>query len=366
MTGAVHVVHQFVPTLEPGAVGGHTLEIRRTLHELGAESEIFAEHVHPSMAGLAHDYLRYGRKVAARADDVLLYQMAIGSPVADFVRRRPQRKAVDHHNITPPEFFARWEPDLVHGLAWGRHQLAELAGCASFALADSAFNEAELRALGYRDTAVVPILFDPAVFEREVDEGLLGRLGEAKAAGGADLLFVGRLAPNKAQHDLVKALAAYRRVYDPRARLHLVGGASSEVYVETLRAYAHALGLDDAVDLAGSVPDAQLAAYYRSADVFVSASEHEGFCVPLLEAMHHRVPIVAYAAAAVPETLARAGILLASKAPARVAAAVARVVADRALRASLAEAGAARLEDFSLARSRARLVEALRRFGAAA
>ena len=120
---------------------------------------------------------------------------------------------------------------------------------------------------------------------------------------------MGRVVPNKCQHDLVKAFAAYRAAYDPQARLHIVGGDASPRYRAAVADYARALGVADAVDLTGSVSPGALAAYYRTADVFVSLSEHEGFCVPLLEAMHHRVPIVAFAAAAVPETLRDAGVL---------------------------------------------------------
>lgn len=356
-------VHQFVPTLEPGAVGGHTLEVQRALRESGRDSEVFAEHVHPSMKERAHAYTDYGRRVAARADDCLLYQMAIGSPVAAFVAERPERKALDYHNLTPVDFFARWEPDLVHGVAWGRHQLAELAPLCAFAIADSAFNESELHELGYANTAVVPILLDLATFDSHVDETRLARLLDDKErSGGADLLFVGRLAPNKAQHDLVKVLAAYRRLYDPHARLHLVGGASSERYRGAIREFVAALGLTDAVELTGSVTAGELAAYYRVADALVSTSEHEGFCVPLLEAMHHRVPIVAYSAAAVPETLDGAGILLRSKAPDRMAAAVHRIVTDSTVRDALVAAGTRRLDDFSLPRTRRRLLDALHRF----
>src|SRR5207248_9656296 len=169
----------------------------------------------------------------------------------------------------------------------------------------------------------------------------------------------GRLAPNKAQHDLIKALAAYRRLYDPRARLHLVGTSSSESYRTALVAYADALDLVDAVEFTGSVSDGELAAHYRAADVFVCVSEHEGFCVPLLEAMHHRVPIVAYSAAAVPETVGDAGVLLDAKDAYTVATAVHRVVTDNELRAQLIEAGIERLREFDIAKSRRQLLDAI-------
>jgi glycosyltransferase involved in cell wall biosynthesis len=171
-------------------------------------------------------------------------------------------------------------------------------------------------------------------------------------------LFVGRLAPNKAQHDVVKALAAYRKFHDADARLVLVGGGTDDAYGRTLARFVHALGLDDAVVMAGSVTPEQLAGYYDTSDVFVVLSEHEGFCVPLLEAMHHRVPIVAYASSAVPETLADSGIVLTEKNPCVVAAAVARVLGDEGLRKQLVEAGTRRLQAFDLARTGPMFVDA--------
>ncbi len=151
----------------------------------------------------------------------------------------------------------------------------------------------------------------------------------------------------------------YRRVYDPDARLVLVGAASSSVYEVALRRFVSELGLEGAVEFAGSVSDAELGSLYRGADVFVCVSEHEGFCVPLLEAMAHGVPVVAFGAAAVPETLGDAGLVLDVKSPGVVAAAVGRVLGDVGLRDGLVAAGRVRLGEFSLERSRERLWDAL-------
>lgn len=359
----MRALHQFVPTFEPGAVGGHMLELQRLAREeLGVESELFAEYTQGAYEGGAHHHRDYGRRMAARPDDVLLYHMAIGSVVADFVADRPERLVVDHHNVTPGEFLQPWEPAAAYGCSWGRAQLRELAGRADLGVADSPYNEEELRAEGYVDTATAPILLDLRSFEREVDEAAVARLLATKEERrGADWLFVGRVSPNKCQHDLVKALAVYRRLYDPDARLHLVGGSSSDVYVEAIERFAAELGLADAVHLVGAVTPGELAAYYRTADVLVCVSEHEGFCIPLLEAMHHRVPVVAYASTAVPGTLGDGGLLLPSKSPAAVAAAVARVLGDDVVREKLVAAGTARLADFSLERTRARWVQVLGR-----
>ncbi|MCU1378911.1 MAG: hypothetical protein JWN29_1894 [Acidimicrobiales bacterium] len=338
-------LHQFLPVLEPGAIGAHSLEVQRLCHELGLASEIYAEEVRPVWHGRG----RTLKEFRGRGDDVLLYHVAIGSGVADFVAGRVEPLVVDHHNITPASYFAEWEPDVVHGIAWGRQQLARLAGRTTLGLADSGFNRGELEALGYGRTAVAPILLDTSTFERAVDEAALERLG----GRGRAWLFVGRVAPHKGQHDLIKAFAAYRRVYDGDAVLRIVGASSADRYVAALHDLVSALQLDDAVDITGGVSDGELAAHYRAADVFVCVSEHEGFCVPLLEAMHHRLPIVAYGSTAVPETLGAGGLCLPGKSPTTVAAAVDRVLRDPALQRALADAGERRLADFDLSVTRA-------------
>ena len=364
----MRAIHQFLPDLSPGdAVSGHTLAIQHELRAMGLESEVYSHTAHASLAGRAKPYRSYAPSGggAGGGGVRLLYHLAIGSVVADFVAQRPERLLVDYHNLTPGEFFAGWDPSVVYGQSWGRQQLAALADRTELGLADSGFNRGELVDAGYRATTVVPILLDTGSFDRDVDHAALERLQGAKARGGADWLFVGRVVPNKAQHDVVKAFAAYRRVFDPEARLHLVGGTSVPAYAAALERYVAALGLAGAVELAGPVTPGVLAAQYRAADAFVCLSDHEGFCVPLLEAMHHEVPIVALAAAAVTETLRHGGIVLDEKAPVTVAAAVHRVLTDAPLRASLVAAGQARLADFSLARARARLRDAIESLDAA-
>ena len=348
-------LHQFIPTLDPGAVGSHTLEIQRTLRAAGWHSEVFSEFTKEPYDGLAHRFTDYGRTVDAHDDDIVVYHAAIGSSVADWLMsRRPPRFVVDYHNITPPSWFETWEPGLAYGLGWGRAQLRRLGRRARFALADSAFNEGELRDAGFRRTAVMPILIPPEELGGAADPATVDRLRDAP---GARWVFVGRLAPNKRQHLLIAALSVYRKTYDPHARLFLVGGSSSPGYEQALRQYSADLGVADAVVLTGPVSGSERNAHYEAADAYVCASGHEGFCVPLLEAWHHRVPVIAVAAAAVPETLGGAGVLLPSTSPFDIAAAAARVIGDPALGTALREAGTRRLEDFSIDRTRARVLE---------
>lgn len=356
--GSVTAVHQFLPALLPGdAVGMHTLEMRRALQDAGFASEIFVEAVHAELEGQARHFSEFPGHARG---SVLLYQLATGSVLADYVFSRPEPLVVDYHNLTPAEFFRPWDIDVANALGWGRAQLAHLAPRTSLGMADSAYNELELMELEYRRTAVVPILLDLESMTEDVDAECLAGLEKTKADGGADLLFVGRLAPNKAQHDLIKALVAYRRVYDPRARLRLIGRPATDSYARALGRFATEVGVADAVIVRERVSGGQLAAHYRAADAVVILSDHEGFCVPLLEAMMHEVPIVAHPAGAVAETLGGAGLLVDDKSPSTVAAAVHRVVTDSALRRALVDAGTARLADFDLGRSRRRLIESLK------
>jgi L-malate glycosyltransferase len=348
-------VDQVIPSLASrDAIGVHTLNLRDGLRAAGIDSDIFYGNHTPDVEHEGRPVIELGRAGRQRW---LLYQASIGSPVYDILSARSESKLVNYHNITPAPLLRDWEPDVAYEVALGRTQLARLAPQSRFAVADSAFNEAELRALGYEGTAVVPLLIDMHAKSDEPDRLLAESLAERKAReGGSDLLYVGKISPHKAPHDLVKMLDVLRRVYDPAARLHMVGSPLGETYEPVLRAYIEELGLADAAFLPGSVTGAELEAYYQAADVFVMASDHEGFCVPLGEAMGHGVPIVAYGVTAVPETVAGAGLVLDDKSPVPFAAAVGRVLEDPKLQQVLSSAGRARAAGFDLAASTTRFV----------
>jgi glycosyltransferase involved in cell wall biosynthesis len=355
------VVHQLVPSAVPGdATTGHTLQVQRLLRDLGYESAIYALAVHPLLEERVH--LVEELRGPSRRDGFLIYQYSAVSALADWLVGRREAVALDYHNVTPPELFRPWDPDIALSLCAAQVQVAQLAPRTSVGICDSAFNQADLRSRGYRSTAVAPILLDVAEFDAEPDPATVDALARAKPAGSSQWLFVGGVAPHKAQHRLVQALAVYRAVYDPGARLSIVGRSVSPAYAGAVRALVHRLGLDDAVDQPGGVSHEQLVAYYRAADVFVSLSEHEGFCVPLLEAMHHGVPVVAYGAGAVPDTLGTGGLLLEGRDPSAVAAAVHRVVADAGTGTVLADAGRARLVHFALPHTRDVMGRILRRW----
>lgn len=351
-------IDQVIPSLASrDAIGGHVLQLQALLRDRGVRSDIFY--------GVATaDRTDHGMPVAelgrSASDRILLYQLSIGSGVTDIFAARKERKFVNYHNITPADLLEAWVPQVGEEVRWGREQLRELAPMTEFAVADSRYNEVELIDAGYRSTATVPLLLDLESFGGTPDPAMAKKLIERKRRdGGADLLFVGKISPHKGQHDLVKALAAYRALYDPAARLRIVGSPISEEYFSAVERFLEELDLVDAVEFPGSITHEELIAYYAHSDAFVCLSNHEGFCVPLVEAMYHRLPVVTYETSAVPETVLDAGVVLADKSPARVAAAIHRVVTDDALRASLAEAAEARVATFSLPVVREQFASAL-------
>jgi glycosyltransferase involved in cell wall biosynthesis len=234
-----------------------------------------------------------------------------------------------------------------------------LAPVVPLALADSQFNEKELVAAGYARTATAHLLVDLDDYHRRPDGKTLDRLRRQKEDGGARWLFVGRIAPNKCQHDIIGAFAAYRRLFDPLARLTLVGSATAVRYLRALQQLSASLELGDSVTIADSVGFRELLAQFATADVFVCMSEHEGFCVPVLEAMELGVPVVAYDAAAVPETLGGSGVVLGDKDPWVVASAVYDLLGDAGRRDGLVASARSRAQEFSLPVTSAHFLDAI-------
>jgi L-malate glycosyltransferase len=339
-------IDQVIPAIvEHDAVSNHTFAAQRLLREMGFESEIYALIIGPGCEGRVRPLREIGKH--RDGSQWILYQCSIGSPAADAVVQHPGRKLLDYHNIVPEDLVESWLPPLAEESRLGRRQLAALAPLVSVAFADSAFNAAELDAFGFPRAKVVPVLVESGNLRAAPDARALERFRARKNEGGADWLFVGQIGPHKAQHDVIKAFAAYRCTYDGRARLHIVGREMGTIYIDALRRFVASLGLADAVEFPGSVPVGTLAAYYASADAFVCLSNHEGFCAPIVEAMARGTPVVAYAAAAVPETLGDAGVLLDEKPPALVASVVHRLLRDNESRATFVARGRERAKRYA-------------------
>ena len=357
----MRALHQFVPNFAAGdAIGTHVRLTQDALRAAGWESEIFYDDAQAAVKKLGRHFSTWDRAADGRNGDAwILFQLSTGSRMTPFLLDQDVPFGVYFHNITPPLFFERWEPGAAENLRTALAEMRRLAPSARFAIANSTFSRGELDAAGFSPTAVSPVLLDPKELAGTPNARLLQRLQRETDGGGTRWLFIGRVAPNKCQHDVIAAFATYREVFDPRARLTLVGGRTSNVYYRSLELLADEVGVGDAVELTDTISHEEKLACYRAADVFVCLSEHEGFKVPAVEAMHFGLPVVAYAATAVPETVADAGVLLPSKDPMVVATAVDRVMTDRALRASLVDAGRKRADDFSLARTSRQLLDLL-------
>jgi L-malate glycosyltransferase len=341
-------VDQFVPGFaKHDAIGNHTLQIRALLRSKGIESDIYGEWIDPRVASEARPYT----EAKPRPGSTVLYHASTHSGMADWLVDCAAKGVTvlsDYHNITPSSYFRRWEPNAAESMDLARAELDRMAPVVPMALADSQFNEKELVAAGYARTATAHLLVDLDDYHRRPDGKTLDRLRREKERGGARWLFVGRIAPNKCQHDVIGAFAAYRRLFDPAARLTLVGSATAIRYLRALQQLSESLELGDSVTIADNVAFPELLAHFATADVFVCMSEHEGFCVPVLEAMELGVPVVAYDAAAVPETLAGSGVLLDDKDPWVTASAVHDLLSDDTRQAALVTSARSRAREFSL------------------
>jgi glycosyltransferase involved in cell wall biosynthesis len=299
-------IHQVLPNLSHGdAISNQALFIRDTLRKEGFVSNIYVRYVDPRVASQCS--LFSSDKIAPR--DAIIYHHSIGTELTPQVVAHPGPKLLIYHNITPGEFFDSYRPAFAEILRTGRRQLREIAPFFPHSAGDSRFNADELKECGFANPSVLPISVDPAKWEIGPDPKWMEQLQD----GRTNLLFVGRIAPNKKQDDLVRAFQIYLE-QDNSARLILPGAwEPHDPYYILLRDRIASSGLLDSVLMPGSVTDAELAAFYRSAHLFWSMSEHEGFCVPLIEAMWFDVPVLAFRSTAVPETLGEAGLLFTDK-----------------------------------------------------
>jgi L-malate glycosyltransferase len=346
-------IHQFVPNFAAGdAIGNHVRHTQRLLQGAGFVSEIFYDEAQAAVRKLGRYRSTFDRERDGDGGRAwILFQLSTGSDMTGYLLDLDLPYGVYFHNITPPEFYDRWEPGAAENLRRALSDMRRLAPRSRFAMANSEYSRQLLDEAGYAPTSAVPCLVDWTDYEAAPNNKVLARVRrENDAAGGPRWIFVGRVAPNKCQHDLVAAFAAYRELYDDRARLTLVGGRTSNVYYRSLELLADELGVASAVELTDAIPFDEIVAHWRGADVYVVLSEHEGFGVPALEAMTFGLPVVAYASTAIPETVGDAGLLLDSKDPVVVATAVDRVIRDDELRRDLIAAGHQRRKAYDLDR----------------
>ena len=343
-------IHQVLVSASPAdAVTGAALRLRELLRQVGP-SEIYALHVHREMASEVRRLFHYPSR-SERPDggaNMLVFHASIGEPqVLSFLLAQQDRLVVMYHNITPASYFRELAPGFADLLEAGRSELRYLSDKVDLALAVSAYNAAELVDMGFPDVRVAPLLVDvEGPGGVAVDDGM-GPTLDRLLGTGPTLLFVGQLLPHKRPDLLLQAFHVLSTSLLPDARLILTGVGRIPAYRRALERLIHELGLHRAT-LTGHVTAEELAACWQAADVFVTASEHEGFCMPLAEAMAHQVPILARRCAAIPETVGDAGLLVdADAGPELLAEAMAELLGNAALRSELNRRAAVRVLDFA-------------------
>ena len=330
-------VDQILADMQFGdAVTDHALALRAELHAMGCESEIYAENIHPKLQGSVRSIAEFS------GGDCVINHFAIGSDVNKIVRSlNGIKKVLIYHNITPPHYFEGYNLKSQELCAQARIQLAQCAGVYDMCLAVSEYNRLELESLRFQNTHVLPILYDFSRIEGEADRKILQAYGE-----GDNILFLGRIAPNKKQQDVIKAFYYYKTTINPAARLFLVGSyLGMEKYLSELIHLTQLLSVKD-VYFTGQVSYSEMTAFYQVSSMFLSMSEHEGFCVPLLESMHFHLPVLAYASSAVPETLGKGGVLFSEKNYPLIAEMMNKLVGEDEFRSKIIKAQDERLTDF--------------------
>jgi len=337
-------LHQFVAGFRQyDAISDEALLMRRIFRGWGYASDIFAQpsRIAPERQREAGDVAEFARRCSP--DDNVLLHLSIGADINDVFARLPCRKLILYHNITPPSYFRVVDPAAARALERGRRQARALATAATVTMADSAFNASELAEMGYSDVKVLPLLAESATQPAAADRRTLAAFGD----GMVNVLFVGRCAPNKRiEHALQAFLFFQKAMGRPTRFIHAGSTAGLERYLYMLTALVRDIGIENVV-FTGPVTQAGLNALYQRADLFLCMSEHEGFCVPILEAMAHDVPVVARAAGAVPETMDGAGILCGDLHFKAIAEMMCRLTTDRDLRSAVTNRQRQRMRSYA-------------------
>ena len=276
-------IHQVLATLGYGdAIGHEVLGIQRVLRKAGFHSEIFVQTADSRLEDMTRDY----RDLLEASDpqNLLIHHFSIGSRASRIAYAVPDRQILVYHNITPPQFFIDVHEQLAEQCFKGRRELGIYPARVDLALGDSEFNRQELESLGFAPTGVLPVVPDFSHLDLEPNDLVAGQLDDEMT----NIVFVGRIIPNKRIEDVIRYFHAYQRSFNPRSRLILVGSYTGyDKYLAMLHELVADLGTSR-VQFTGHVTDAELTAYYDVADLFLCASAHEGFCVPIMEANRYR------------------------------------------------------------------------------
>lgn len=336
-------VYQMLPTLAYGdAIGNDVVALGDALEESGYETAIYAKNIDKRM--LKNKLVKHYSEYVDAEDIIILYHLSIGDTMNDELRGFTARKFFIYHNITPAEFFKPYNPAAEKMCEEGLESIKSLRDVPEMVFADSAFNKKDLISYGYKcPIEVLPILIAFDDYKKMPAEGVLKKY---QNDGYTNIMFAGRVAPNKKQEDVITAFYYYNTYINPKSRLFIVGSYNeNDLYYRKLKAYKEELELENVI-MTGHIPFNEILSYYRLADVFLCLSEHEGFCVPLVEAMYFKKPVIAYDSTAVGETLGGSGMLLKEKDPRIVAEAINQVVSNEEIRSAIIENEEERLAFF--------------------
>jgi glycosyltransferase involved in cell wall biosynthesis len=344
-------IHQWLPGFASGdAISNYTLGLQRIIRSLGYNSEIFCplRHASPKVKGLCINWEEYSSY--SSSNNIVIYHFSIGSPMSEKFKNLPDRKALIYHNITPDKYFRMMDAEKALVLYYGREELQKLNNVSELALADSEYNRIELEEWGYKNTGVLYPLLDFEGLKNRPDKNVINKYKD----DWVNILFVGRITPNKKIEDIIKVFFYYRNYINQKSRLFLVGS-----FLETERYYSYLKGLVLELNLPNviftkHVTAQELVSYYSIADIFLCMSEHEGFCIPLVESMYFGIPIIAYAASAVPYTLGGTGVLVDEKDYRSISELIDKVVSDSGIRKKIIEAQSVRFKDFEFHKIEAR------------
>jgi len=320
------------------AISGEAVMLQDILRAQGNTSDIFvdARHLSPKMKQRARPMEEYDGSPA----DVLIHHYSIASPVVDLFQNTKARKVMIYHNITPSHFYTGFDDCVAAQLAEARDGMRALLPHMDAIWADSNFNAGELRDMGARDVKVLPLLFSPQQIDLPSEPAIMDRFSVPMT----NFLCVGRLAPNKHVEGVIAAFAWYHRTINRHSRLIIVGSdRSAWRYFTMLQMYAAECDMQT-VYFERHATATALAAHYRLADAFVTCSQHEGYCLPLVEAMHHNVPVIARRQGGMPEALGGGGVMFEDAGPRELAVLMDRVVSDQAFRAEVLESQNRRME----------------------
>lgn len=336
-------VIQLLVTLQKGdAIGNLTLLLHDFFLSQGFDSQIYAYNIGSNIDKKTAQNIKYLKGI--KKDDLLIYHMCEGHEINDIVKCAKSKKIAVYHNTTPPVFFEQFGRELKIVQEKSQKVISELKEVFDRCIADSEFNKQDLILMGYDKNKidVIPVMLDFDDYKKIPDKATIEKYNDEFV----NILFVGRIVPNKKQEDIIRSFAYYHKFVNDKSRLFLIGSPFIKDYDYTLKRYIDYLEIQDSVIMPGHSSFEEILAYYSCADIFLCMSEHEGFCVPLLEAMMFDVPIIAYNSTAIPFTLESSGVITDSKEPKEVAVLIEKIVKNDEYRMEIVNIQKKRLRDF--------------------